>query len=141
MASSSLPEVVQAISTEEQIDLLRGLVAIQSLSRQEERAVSFLCEWMTQLGFQAGPDEVGSAIGTIGTGPRRIVLLGHIDTVPGEIPVRIEDGVLHGRGAVDAKGPLATFVCAAALAAERANATITVVGAVGEESIGSPGAT
>ena len=60
--------------------------------------------------------------------------------MPGEIPVRIEDGVLHGRGAVDAKGPLATFVAAAAAAADRANATITVVGAVGEESIGSPGA-
>jgi LysW-gamma-L-lysine carboxypeptidase len=42
---------------------------------------------------------------------------------------------------VDAKGPLATFVCAAAAAAERANARLIVVGAVGEESIGSPGAT
>jgi LysW-gamma-L-lysine carboxypeptidase len=53
--------------------------------------------------------------------------------------VRIEDGVLHGRGAVDAKGPLATFVSAAA-AASGINATITVVGAVGEEAIGSLGA-
>ena len=47
-----------------------------------------------------------------------IVLLGHIDTVPGNIPVRIEstaDGdVLYGRGSVDAKGPLATFVAGAA---------------------------
>ena len=36
---------------------------------------------------------------------------------------------------------LATFVAAATLAAPRLNATVTVVGAVGEESIGSPGAT
>src|SRR5262249_21870333 len=87
-----------------------------------------------------GPDAAGSAVGVIGRGRRRIVLLGHIDTVPGEIAVRIEAGVLHGRGTVDAKGPLATFVAAAAAAADRADATITVAGAVGEESIGSPGA-
>jgi LysW-gamma-L-lysine carboxypeptidase len=95
---------------------------------------------MTERGFDAGPDAAGSAVGTIGDGPRHLVLLGHIDTVPGEIPVRIEDGVLHGRGAVDAKGPLATFVAAAAAAAEGAKVRITVVGAVGEETIGSPGA-
>ena len=53
-------------------------------------------------------------MGVKGNGPTKIVLLGHIDTVPGEIPVRVEDGVLHGRGSVDAKGPLATFVAAAA---------------------------
>jgi len=42
---------------------------------------------------------------------------------------------------VDAKGPLATFVAAATAAAPRLQATVTVVGAVGEESLGSPGAT
>ena len=34
------------------------------------------------------------------------MLLGHQDTVPGRIPVRMEDGRLFGRGAVDAKGCL-----------------------------------
>ena len=86
-------------------------------------------------------DDAGSAIGTTGSGDRHIVLLGHIDTVPGQIPVRIENGVLHGRGSVDAKGPLATFVCAAVNAARRnAEIRITVVGAVGDEHIGSVGA-
>src|SRR5205823_3698248 len=65
-------------------------------------------------------------------------LLGHIDTVPGEIPVRVEDGELIGRGAVDAKGPLAAFVAAAT---ERvAGVRVTVVGAVEEESPTSKGA-
>lgn len=142
MASSSLPEITQTAMTEaQQIDLLRGLVAIPSTSRNEADAVAYLCRWMSELGFEAGPDEAGSAVGRIGSGDRTVVLLGHIDTVPGEIPVRIESGELHGRGAVDAKGPLATFVCAAAAAAERANKRLIVVGAVGEESIGSPGAT
>jgi len=142
MVSSSLPDLDSGVMTDDQrVDLLQGLVAIPSTSRHEAEAVSYLCDWMNRLGFKAAPDAAGSAVGRIGSGPRTIVLLGHIDTVPGNIPVRIENGVLHGRGAVDAKGPLATFVCAAAEAAARANATIFVVGAVGEESIGSAGAT
>lgn len=122
-----------------QIDLLHGLVAIQSLSGQESMAVNYLVAEMKARGFEASVDRAGNAVGIKGNGPTKIVLLGHIDTVPGDIPVRVEDGVLHGRGAVDAKGPLATFVAAAAEASGE-NATITVVGAVGEESIGSPGA-
>jgi LysW-gamma-L-lysine carboxypeptidase len=123
-----------------QIDLLHGLVAIQSLSGQEKQAVDYLVAEMKARGFdEAYVDRAGSAVGIKGSGPTKIVLLGHIDTVPGDIPVRVEDGVLHGRGACDAKGPLATFV-AATEQATGDNATITVVGAVGEESIGSPGA-
>ncbi|HEY7030495.1 MAG TPA: [LysW]-lysine hydrolase [Thermomicrobiales bacterium] len=145
MGLSSLPDLaVAGPATAERdqadVDLLHGLVAIPSLSGDEAEAVAYLCQEMRTRGFEAAPDAAGSAVGVIGRGRRRIVLLGHIDTVPGEIAVRTEDGVLHGRGAVDAKGPLATFVAAAAAAADRADATITVVGAVGEESIGSPGA-
>lgn len=137
----SLPEAMDRIeqTAASQIDLLHGLVAIQSLSGQESMAVNYLVAEMKTRGFEASVDRAGNAVGIKGTGPTKIVLLGHIDTVPGDIPVRVEDGVLHGRGAVDAKGPLATFVAATAEATGE-NATITVVGAVGEESIGSPGA-
>jgi LysW-gamma-L-lysine carboxypeptidase len=141
--SLSSPNLTTTSTTDDHatIDLLRGLVAIPSTSGNEAQAVAYLCQQMTDRGFKAGPDEAGNAVGVIGSGERSVVLLGHIDTVPGNIPVRIEDGILHGRGAVDAKGPLATFVAAAAMAADRLNATVTVVGAVGEETIGSPGAT
>lgn len=122
------------------IDLLHGLVGIESLSGNEGDAVAYLVEEMARRGFDAHVDPAGSAVGQIGTGERHVVLLGHIDTVPGRIPVRIADGTLHGRGSVDAKGPLATFVAAAARAAERVSLQVTVVGAVGEESMGSPGA-
>jgi LysW-gamma-L-lysine carboxypeptidase len=115
------------------------LVAIPSLSGEEANAVNYLVAEMKTRGFDTHVDRAGNAVGVKGNGPRRIVLLGHIDTVPGDIPVRVEDGVLYGRGSVDAKGPLATFVAAAA-EASGINATITVVGAVGEESIGSLGA-
>jgi len=141
--SSSLHDLTQRMSISEgtAIELLRDLVAIPSTSTNEAGAVAFLVDWMSGHGFGAGIDSAGNAIGTIGSGSRHIVLLGHIDTVPGEIPVRIQDGVLHGRGSVDAKGALATFACAAVEAARRdASVRITVVGAVGEEHIGSVGA-
>jgi len=156
MVSPSPPEVVsQAMSpvadrapgwsSQERadIELLRGLVDIESLSGRESAAVGYLRSSMASRGFEILESEAGSAVGTIGEGACHIVLLGHIDTVPGRIPVRIENGTLWGRGAVDAKGPLATFVAAASAAdaAGRLNARVTVVGAVGEEMIGSLGAT
>lgn len=143
MSSRSLPEATIARTAQEQadIDLLHDLVAIPSVSYEEQRAVEFLRGAMAARGFDLIDSEAGSAIGRIGSGEKHIILLGHIDTVPGHIPVEIRDGVLWGRGAVDAKGPLATFVAAASAAADRLNATITVVGATGEEVIGSPGAT
>jgi len=79
-------------------------------------------------------------VGQIGDGPCHIALVGHIDTVPGIIPVRVEDGVLHGRGAVDAKGPLIAFVVAAARAATSGLLRLTVVGCVEEEAPSSKGA-
>ncbi len=99
-------------------------------------------EWlvarMVERGFRAHIDEAGNAVGQIGDGERRVVLLGHIDTVPGEIPVRVEDDELVGRGAVDAKGPLAAFVAAASHPVKGVH--VTVVGAVEEESPTSAGA-
>ena len=117
---------------------MRGLVAIPSVSRDERRAVEFLVARMRERGFRADIDEAGNAVGEIGDGPFHVVLLGHIDTVPGEIPVRIEDGELVGRGAVDAKGPLAAFVSAASGPVQ--GVRVTVVGAVEEESPTSKGA-
>lgn len=93
---------------------------------------------MSERGFRASVDDAGNAVGEIGDGPMHVVLLGHIDTVPGEIAVTVEDGELVGRGAVDAKGPLAAFVAAATKVAP--GVRVTVVGAVEEESPTSAGA-
>jgi LysW-gamma-L-lysine carboxypeptidase len=69
----------------------------------------------------------------MGTGPKQVVLLGHIDTVPGEIPVRIDTDILYGRGSVDAKGPLACFVDAVAHVGVKDDWQFVVIGAVEEE--------
>lgn len=121
-------------------ELLEGLVRMPSVSGNEAAASSWLVEQMNRLGYQAAVDGAGSAVGSRGTGPVELLLLGHIDTVPGEVPVRVEDGSLFGRGSVDAKGPLATFVVAGARAALPDGVRLTVAGAVGEESISSAGA-
>ncbi|MBA3450440.1 MAG: [LysW]-lysine hydrolase [Chloroflexia bacterium] len=142
MISSSVPELTAtgARATPEDVALLQRLVEIRSMSVGERPAVEELCRQMDARGFRVEIDDTGNAIGVIGSGATRVVLLGHIDTVPGHIPVHIENDMLWGRGAVDAKGPLCTFVAAAAAAAPLLNATVTVVGAVGEERLGSPGA-
>jgi LysW-gamma-L-lysine carboxypeptidase len=54
--------------------------------------------------------------------------------------VRVEAGKLFGRGAVDAKGPLAAFAAAAAQVAPPAGWRIVVIGAVEEEAATSKGA-
>lgn len=133
------------------VELIRGLVAIPSLSRQEADAARWLVEQMRANGFErAFVDEAGNAVGELGdpAAPRLIVLLGHIDTVPGNIPVRIEASangdILYGRGSVDAKGPLASFVAGAAgfgaARARQAGLRVVVVGAVEEEAATSKGA-
>lgn len=116
------------------VELLRRLVEIPSPSGQEDRAVGYLIAAMGRLGLSARIDEVGNAVGETGRGAGpTVLLLGHIDTVPGDVPVRRENGRLYGRGAVDAKGPLAAMVLAAAAAADFPG-RVVVVGAVEEES-------
>ena len=89
------------------VELLRGLLTRYSPTGREAGAAIYLVEGMQRLGFDAWVDPAGNAVGTRGEGPREIVLLGHIDTVPGRIRVAQRAGALYGRGAVDAKGPLA----------------------------------
>src|SRR5919202_3998180 len=98
-ASGAVAEVIGASAA---VELLRGLVEIPSVSGDERGAVDYLVAAMQRLGMQAHVDETGNAVGSVGKGRPEIVLIGHIDTVPGNIPVRIEDGKLYGRGAVDA---------------------------------------
>jgi LysW-gamma-L-lysine carboxypeptidase len=128
------------VSDSEAEALLHDLVNISSLSGAEGPASTFLAEWMADHGFQSWVDETGSAIGERGDGPREIVLLGHIDTFPGELPVRTEGRRLFGRGSVDAKGPLAAFAIAAALADPPPEVRLVVVGASEEEAASSRGA-
>jgi [amino group carrier protein]-lysine/ornithine hydrolase len=161
-------------------ETLFNLVKIYSPSGSEQAAVKYLVGRMQALHFtQAVADGAGNAVGVMGDGPRQVVLIGHIDTVPGEIQVRVEPSppappprgegseispltllpvgegpntlpltylppgegkmVLYGRGSVDAKGPLASFVEGVAACGPLPGWQMVVIGAVGEEA-DSPGA-
>jgi len=128
-------------------ETLLNLVKIYSPSGREEAAVGYLVGRMQALHYtQAFADGAGNAVGVMGAGPRQVVLVGHIDTVPGEIPVHVDPSplpphplVLYGRGSVDAKGPLSAFVDAVAAVGSVPGWQIIVIGAVGEEQ-DSPGA-
>jgi LysW-gamma-L-lysine carboxypeptidase len=106
---------------QKQVDFFRGMLEIYSPSEKEREVAEYLVAKMREFGFrEAYVDEAGNAVGEIGVtaqeATKTIVLLGHIDTVEGFIPVRImEDGdTIYGRGAADAKGPFGSFVLGAA---------------------------
>ena len=116
-----------------EFDTLIGLVSQYSPSGQERGAVEWLVARMKSLGYdEAFIDEAGNAVGVMGQGPKQIVLLGHIDTVPGEIQIERDDVSLYGRGSVDAKGPLACFVDAVSKVGVKKHQRFVVIGAVEE---------
>jgi LysW-gamma-L-lysine carboxypeptidase len=119
-------------------ETLIGLVSRYSPSGQEREAVEWLVARMKSLCYdEAFVDEAGNAVGVMGDGPKQVVFLGHIDTVPGEIVVGRDaippHEVLRGRGTVDAKGPLASFVDAVAQVGAVNGWQFIVIGAVEEE--------
>ncbi len=123
-------------------ETLIGLVSQYSPSGHERGAVEWLVARMKALGFDdAFVDEAGNAVGVMGKGTKQVVLLGHIDTVPGEIKVTLTPNpspegrgeLLYGRGSVDAKGPLASFVDAVAKVGVKDGWQFVVIGAIEEE--------
>src|SRR5256714_2189572 len=133
-----------------EVGLLHRMLNIPSYSGQERELARSLVEQAEQMGLQASIDDAGNFIATThlpetGASLPPVILLGHMDTVRGYIPVKLQDGVLYGRGAVDAKGPLAAFLCAAARLVRRGRLDslrhpIVVIGAVEEEAATSRGA-
>ncbi|MBA2392977.1 MAG: [LysW]-lysine hydrolase [Ktedonobacteraceae bacterium] len=132
------------VNADPDVALLYNMLHITSYSGEEGKLAHFLAEQAQKMGLHAYVDETGNFIASTHrpeeADQQPIVLLGHMDTVRGDVTIRIEDGRLYGRGAVDAKGPLAAFVCATARLQHTAQHPIIIVGAVEEESATSRGA-
>ena len=107
-----------------------------SPSGSEAVLANFLREEMQARGLESTIDDAGNVIGVLGDEGPRILLCGHMDTVTGRLPVRLEGDLLYGRGAVDAKASLAAMVVGAIRAEEKSSTPvrITVAGVVEEES-------
>ena len=68
----------------ESVGLLIDIVAVPSPTRQEENAARMLCDRLPRFGWETSHiDGAGSVIATRGNGDKELVLLSHIDTVPG----------------------------------------------------------
>jgi len=116
------------------VNLLTRMVEVYSPPCGEEELARLLASELECQGFSVSRDAAGNVIGEHGGGSPRVMLCGHMDTVPPVLPVKVEDGVLYGRGSVDAKGPLAAMVVAASrLVEEGYEGGITVVCVVEEE--------
>ncbi|MGW8883116.1 M20/M25/M40 family metallo-hydrolase [Streptomyces sp. NPDC055749] len=120
--------------------LLTKLVSVPSVSGDEAELAEFLADWCRERGMSATVDKAGNLVATRGTGPRRLMLLGHLDTVPHHWPVAWREDELWGRGSVDAKGSLANFLEVLAHADIPEDGRLCVVGAVEEEISSSKGA-
>lgn len=115
------------------IKMLEKALRLYTPSLSERPMAEYLADKCDDLGFEnIHTDEVGNLIAQIGSGEPRILLCGHMDTVPGKIKVRKEGDFLYGRGASDAKAPLIAMLLAAATL-QKNNGTIIFVGAVDEE--------
>lgn len=120
------PDVERDLSFERAIAFAAELIRIPSLSGEEEGAATRIVREMRALGFdEAKTDRAGNVLGRIaGLGQAPPVMLSsHMDVVDAGDPEGwahdpwagvIEGGALHGRGAMDLKGPLALQVYAAA---------------------------
>jgi len=116
------------------------MLEIYSPSGSEADLAEFLHGEMQSNGLVARTDNVGNVIGVLGNEGPRILLCGHMDTVPGRIPIRQDVDLLYGRGAVDAKSSLAAMIVGAALAKKKSSYPFQVtVAAVVEEETSSKG--
>lgn len=92
---------------------------------------TFLVETLKKEGYDPTIDEAGNVLATRGTkdnNSTHLVLNTHIDTVPPPIPYEQNGDVVRGRGACDAKGPLAALVdafCSASIGTGRLTLGIT----------------
>lgn len=107
---------------------LSKLIKIKSLSCHEKLVQEEVIRQMHEAGIEnVVLDGLGNVIGKMGSGETHIAFDGHIDTVDtgnlqnwnfDPFSGDIQDGFVHGRGTVDQKGGVASFITAARIIKE-----------------------
>jgi [amino group carrier protein]-lysine/ornithine hydrolase len=124
-------------ATLDPVKLLVESLGIYSPTTEEAELASFLADEMKLLGYsKVHLDRAGNVVGEIGRGKAHLLLCGHMDTVPGRLPVKKTRDAVFGRGAADAKSPLCALLVAGARGAD-AGIRITFAGATEEEGDGA----
>jgi acetylornithine deacetylase len=87
--------------------------AVETPSHEDIDAIrTLLCDRLGELGIEPTIDGAGNVLASKGEGRPHVVLNTHLDTVAPHVPAERDGTVLHGRGACDAKGPLAAMMAA-----------------------------
>ncbi len=127
------------------VALARQLIDIDSTTGREGEVARVLAAYLRNRGYSVLEQPVDGAAGSgrinviAAVGEPDVVFSTHVDCVPPFFPSRLEDGVLFGRGACDAKGILAAQVAAAERLRAAGETRIGLVFVAGEER-GSEGA-
>ncbi|MBA3975448.1 MAG: peptidase dimerization protein [Candidatus Solibacter sp.] len=100
-------------------DLTRRLIDIESITGNEKQVGDFVHTLLSgiarthggaveRMQVEPGRDNILATFGT-----PAVTLSTHLDTVPPFFPSSEDDGFIHGRGACDVKGIIASMICAA----------------------------
>lgn len=96
--------------TTDVVELTRQLVDIESVSRNEQEIADAVEAVLRAAGHLEVVRRGHTLVArTDGGHAERVVIAGHLDTVPlnDNLPARLEDGILHGLGSCDMKGGVA----------------------------------
>ncbi|HLU50194.1 MAG TPA: M20/M25/M40 family metallo-hydrolase [Planctomycetota bacterium] len=117
------------------LQVARDLIAIESITGNEEPAVAYIEARLRDLGLAVRSDEVLPGRRNLYAGPEQptVVLCTHTDTVPPYVPLREDDEWLYGRGACDTKGITAAFLAAGERLLARGVDDVGFLFVVGEE--------
>lgn len=127
------------------LSLARQLIDIESTTGNEGQVAGFLAGYLRDRGYSVLEQPLEPIAGTPRTnviaavGEPDVVFSTHFDCVPPFFPSRVDNGVLFGRGACDAKGMLAAQVAAAERLRAKGETRVGLVFVAGEER-GSDGA-
>ena len=123
-------------------ELTKTLIDIPSVSDNEEAVGFFLRDHLESLGWtvelQAVSPNQNNVIAYLSESPR-VFFSTHMDVVPPHIGAREDHTKIYGRGACDAKGIIASQICAAERLRKETIETIGLLFTVDEEQ-GSSGA-
>jgi LysW-gamma-L-lysine carboxypeptidase len=124
----------------EEVNLLTKIIKIYSPSGKEKEVSDFIFNFLKCKNFDVEQDKEWNIISKIGSGSPYILLTSHMDTVTGEIPLRSEGKRIYGRGACDAKSPLAALLSVfVRLKDKKFKGTVIFAGVTGEEAPNSRG--
>jgi acetylornithine deacetylase len=100
---SAAPELFQ---------IARDLISIESITGNEEPVAAYLERVLRGMGLEPRDQAVAPGRRNIVAGPERpsVIFCTHMDTVPPYVPLREDERFLHGRGACDTKGIIASML-------------------------------